>query len=92
MDRQVKGTAMGTPMAVNYANIFLDIFETDMLEEYEKKTNLRPYLWLRYIDDVFFIWNHDESSLKDFISFCDNFSDKKNMKSKIKFETSVSKQ
>ena len=50
--RQVKGTAMGTPMAVNYANIFLDRFENDMLAEYERRTNLRPFLWMRYIDDV----------------------------------------
>ena len=47
--KQVKGTAMGTPMAVNYANIFLDQFENDMLDEYERKTNLRPFLWIRYI-------------------------------------------
>ena len=42
---------MGTPMAVNYPNIFLDRFENDMLAEYERRTNLRPFLWMRYIDD-----------------------------------------
>ena len=36
--QQIKGTAMGTPMAVNYANIFLDNFENRMLDEYEKRT------------------------------------------------------
>ena len=81
---------MGTPMAVNYANLFLDKFETEMLDEYEKDHKLRPMLWLRYIDDIFFIWQHDEKSLKHFIKFCDNFSSSRKMKSKIKFETNMS--
>ena len=88
--QQIKGTAMGTPMAVNYANLFLDKLETEMLCEYERKTNLRPYVWMRYIDDIFFIWQHDEKSLHDFIKFCDNYSASKKMKSKIRFETNTS--
>ena len=88
--QQIKGTAMGTPMAVNYANLFLEKFETEMLDEYERKTNLRPYVWMRYIDDIFFIWQHDEKSLQEFIKFCDNYSTTRKMKSKIKFETNSS--
>ena len=72
--KQIKGTAMDTSMAVNYANIFLDQFERDMLNEYQQKRNLRPLFWMRYIDDISFIWNHDESSLKDFIQFCNNYT------------------
>ena len=45
-----------------------------------------------HLDDVFFIWNHDETSLKQFIKFCDNYSDSKKMKSKIKFESNISKE
>ena len=90
--KQIKGTAMGTPMAVNYANIFLDKFENDMLDEYEKSTNKRPMVWMRYIDDIFFIWNDDEKSLHQFIKFCNNFSFSHNMKSTIKFETNISEQ
>ena len=89
--RQTKGTAMGTPMAVNYANIFLDQFERDILNEYQVKTGLRPLIWMRYIDDIFLIWSHDKTSLKDFIQFCNNYSVLKNMKSKIKFESNISK-
>ena len=88
--QQIKGTAMGTPMAVNYANLFLEKFETEMLNEYERKTNLRPYIWMRYIDDIFFIWHHDQKSLQEFIKFCDNYSKSVKMKSKIKFETNTS--
>ena len=43
---------MGTPMAINYANLFLDKFENEMLDEYEKATNIRPMMLIRYIDDL----------------------------------------
>ena len=90
--KQIKGTAMGTPMAVNYANLFLEKFETDMLDEFEKKHQLRPLIWLRYIDDVLLIWQHSEESLKVFIDFCDNFSQSRKMSSKIKFEANMSEE
>ena len=62
-----------------------------MLNEYEKATGLKPLIWMRYIDDIFFTWQHDEVSLDHFIKFCDNYSKSKNMKSNIKFETKISK-
>ena len=34
-----------------------------MLESFEKK----PMIWWRYTDDIFFIWEHGEESLKIFI-------------------------
>ena len=87
--KQIKGTVMGTPMSVNYANLFLDKFENQMLDEYEKATNIRSMIWMRYIDDIFFIWHRDEKSLKHFINSCDNFSTSRKMKSNIKFETNM---
>ena len=78
---------MGTPMAVNYANIFLEKLESKMLDDYEKKTNLRPLIWIRYIDDIFFIWNNGEDSLKDFIKFCNNYSSATKMNSNIRYES-----
>ena len=44
---------MGTPMAPNYANIFMDKFEQGMLDRFYKKTGKRPLVWWRYIDDIF---------------------------------------
>ena len=82
---QIRGTAMGTGMAVNYANLFMASFEEDMLEEYFKKTGLRPSTWLRFIDDIFFVWQGSEETLKDFLSFCNNFSEQRKMSSRIKF-------
>ena len=35
--RQITGTAMGTPMTINYANLFLDNFEQNLLHYYSQK-------------------------------------------------------
>ena len=83
---QIKGTAMGTPMAPNYANLFLEDFEEQLLDDFFKKNNLKPLIWLRYIDDIFFIWTHGEESLKEFLNFAQQYSEEKKMKSKITFE------
>ena len=28
---------------------------------------MKPYLWWRYIDDIFFLWKHGEEKLKEFM-------------------------
>ena len=87
---QIKGCAMGTNMAVNYANIFMQKFETNMLRAYEQKYKKRPELWLRFIDDIFFIWNGDAQDLKTFVDFCNNFAQENGYKSNIKFTSHCS--
>ena len=37
--------------------------EVEILREVE----LKPYFWWWYIDDMFFIWEHREEKLKEFI-------------------------
>ena len=86
----IKGTAMGTPMAVNFANLFMAKFETEMLADYKKKFKKLPTVWLQYIDDIFFTWDYDETSLKHFINFCNNYSSNQNMKSNITFTADYS--
>lgn len=82
---QIKGTAMGSSMAVNFANLFMSKFEQEILDEYHSKTGYKPEIWLRFVDDIFFIWKGDEQSLKHFLQFCNNYSEAHNMKSFIKF-------
>ena len=36
-------------------------------EEILREVGLKSYLWWRYIDDIFFIWEHGEEKLKEFI-------------------------
>lgn len=83
---------MGTPMAPNYANLFMDKFENSLLDDFEQKYGIRPMLWYRFIDDVFFIWTGTKEELSTFIDFTQSFSQRNNMKSKMKFEVSMSQE
>ncbi len=65
---QVGGTAMGTRLAPSYANIFMGRLEQKILKTLETK-GLKPALFLRYIDDIFTIWNKGEEKLLEFINF-----------------------
>ena len=62
------GTAMGTRMAPNYANLFMGDLEEELLQNYP----LKPLVWYRYIDDVFFIWTHGREELDKFLQYANN--------------------
>ena len=62
---QIGGTDMGTATAPNYANIFMDRFETKALANWP----LKPMIWLRFIDDIFMIWTHGSDKLEEFITY-----------------------
>ena len=54
--QQVSGAAIGTKFASPYACILMDRVETEFLE----KEHLKPWIWLRYVDDTLFVWTHGE--------------------------------
>ena len=62
---QIMGCAMGTKMAPNYASLFMGKFEEDKLNQY----HLQPLIWLRFLDDIFLIWEYSEDELLDFIKY-----------------------
>ena len=53
---QTHGTAMGTTMAVSYANIFMAALEEKILQNAPE--GLTPLEWIRFLDDIFAIWCH----------------------------------
>lgn len=61
---QISGTAMGTKMAPNYANIFMASLEIPFLAN----SAVKPIFYKRFLDDIFFVWADNEQSLLDFIS------------------------
>ena len=63
---QVHGTAMGTPFAPNYANIFMTKIENQIL--HNAGHDKTPLLWKRFIDDIFIIWPHSEVELLQFLN------------------------
>ena len=64
LHRQKLGTAIGTKFAPAYANLFMTRLEERLLDA----TADKPLVWMRFIDDVFFIWTHGEGTLKSFIN------------------------
>ena len=62
---QKSGTAIGTRMAPAYANFFMHHLESQLLN----LAPVKPYLWLRYIHDIFMIWTAGEQSLLQFLQW-----------------------
>ena len=60
---QTHGTAMGTKVAVSFANIFMSAVETEIIN----KSKIKPLEWKRYIDDVFSLWDTQREEIDKFI-------------------------
>ena len=60
---QTHRTAMGTKMAVAFANIFMSTVETDIIN----KSKTKPLKWKRYIDDMFSLWDARKEEIDLFI-------------------------
>ena len=65
---QINGTAIGSKLGRNYACTYLGEWESELL----RSSYLKPFLYLRYIDDIFGIWVHGEESLKNFHQLANN--------------------
>ena len=68
--QQISGTAIGTKFTPPYACIYMDRVEQDFLKIQE----LQPLLWLRFIDDICFIWTHGKEEFKKFMENFNNFT------------------
>ncbi|XP_072042799.1 uncharacterized protein [Amphiura filiformis] len=66
---QVFGTSMGTRMAPSFACLFMSRLEEQMLYA----APCRPWIWWRYIDDVFSIWTREEDSLHTILAHVNSF-------------------
>ena len=81
--KQEQGTAIGAKFAPSYAVISLDDFEKSAIDGYA----LKPWVWWRYIDDVFFIWEHGEESLKEFLSYLNTLHPTLQFDSPVQYST-----
>ena len=59
---QLEGTAIGSKLGRNYACTYMGAWETKLHEQSE----LKPLVYLRYIDDIFGIWLHGQQSLEEY--------------------------
>ena len=66
---QKLGTAIGTKFAPPYANLFMAVLEKRIFEN----SGYHPYLWLRFLDDIFCIWTDGLEKLQEFFKFLNAF-------------------
>ena len=67
--KQKLGTAIGTTFAPAFANMFMSELECRMLGEYR----LDPWVWWRFLDDVFLIWLHGKEALLEFLDYVNSY-------------------
>ena len=67
--QQTSGTAICIKCAPTYARIFMDKVETEFLETQIDKL----FWWVRYIEDIFFIWTHGQEKLNIFLEDLNKF-------------------
>jgi len=66
--QQILGCAMGKRFAPALANLYLLEFDDKATTGYP----IKPILFIRYLDDIFFIWPGNVESLKDFEIYLNN--------------------
>ena len=67
--KQIQGTAMGTKLALAYANLFMGKLEHSILSQ----ATLKPLFYKRYIDDILILWPHSKSELDQFLLHMNSF-------------------
>jgi hypothetical protein len=65
---QTCGCPMGKVIGPAAANIYLLEFDRQAMEDFPKK----PLLFLRYLDDIFILWEHNLDELKEYEKFLNN--------------------
>ena len=75
---QIDGVAMGSPFAPVLVNIFMGVYESKWLNEYNLQ---KPKFYLRYVDDILTAFDKEQDSLK-FL----NFSNKRHPNIKFTIE------
>ena len=56
---------------VDFAIPYSILFMEEQHEEVLKESECKLYLWRRYTDDIFFLWEHGGDKLKSFIDKID---------------------
>ena len=68
---QTSSAAMGSPVSPVVANLYMEVFEQEAIEQALDK----PKLWVRYVDDTFVIWQHGQDKLESFLEHLNSVHD-----------------
>ncbi|CAJ0951090.1 unnamed protein product [Ranitomeya imitator] len=71
---QKRGTAMGAACAPSYANLFLGFWERSIFGDVGAQSADHVLCWMRYIDDVLFLWGRTAQQLREFMNRLNNNS------------------
>ena len=74
---------MGTNMAVDFSVIFMADLEKRLLAG----SPLKPFVWKRFIDDIFPLWNIPIEKVSIFVNFADSFHPTTKFTSKMSSES-----
>ena len=67
--KQISGTEIGTKFAPPYACMFMDYIEAEFL----KSQKIKPSLWKKFIDGIFFVWTDTGKNLDKFLEDLNKF-------------------
>ena len=62
--KQLRGTAIGIKMAPLYAITFIGDLEERILQN----CSFKPFVWWRYLDDIFLLWQHGKEKFLDILN------------------------
>ena len=65
---QTNGVSMGSKCAPSVACLYMADFEEKVVDKY----HLQPLLWLRFIDDIFILWQHGLNEFDKFVDYLNN--------------------
>ena len=68
---QICGTAMGKTYAPGLADMYLEDFDERAMNGFR----IKPLLFYRFLDDIFFIWTGSEADLKEFENYLNTLID-----------------
>ena len=68
--QQIKGTSMGAAFSPTVANVYMSV----TLQNFMSTQAKQPLLLVRYIDDIFMIWQHSEQDLDHFLHKLNSFN------------------
>ena len=78
---QKEGVAMGSPLSPVLANLCMEFVEREILNRCD--IEIKPLLWVRYVDDIFIVFKGNEDQLKKLIDISNSILPS------IKFTTEV---
>ena len=61
---QDDGIPMGSPLSPVIANLYMEWFESHAINS----ATVKPKIWLRYVYDIFIIWNGTDRQLDSFLN------------------------